>query len=100
MITAIGGVLLLRTHGADVPQFSRFAGPSPFSTVVGAVRGAMHGDSAALIQTGLLVLIATPIARVAMLLFGFVRERRWLYVVLSTIVLAALAFSQTLDAGR
>ena len=100
VITAIGGALLLRAHGADIPQFSRFAGPSPYSTVVGAVRGAAHGDSAALIQTGLFVLIATPIARVVMLLFGFIRARRWLYVVLSTIVLAALAVSQTLDAGR
>jgi len=93
IITAIGGALLLRSHGAEVPQFSRFAGPSPSSTVAGAFRAALHGDAASLIQTGLLVLIATPVARVVMLLVGFIRERRWLYVVLSAIVLAALAVS-------
>ncbi len=60
---------------------------------MGALRGAAHGDSASLIQTGLLVLIATPVARVVMLLIGFIRERRWLYVALSTIVLGALAVS-------
>jgi uncharacterized membrane protein len=92
-ITAIGGLLFLRAHGGDVPDFSHFAGASPLSTVAGAFRGALHGDSASLIQTGLLVLIATPVARVIMLLFGFFRERRWLYVVLTIIVLAALAVS-------
>jgi uncharacterized membrane protein len=93
VITAIGGLLLLRTHGADVPQFARFVGPTPSSTVMGALRGAAHGDSASLIQTGLLVLIATPVARVVMLIVGFIRERRWLYVALSAIVLGALAVS-------
>ena len=92
-ITGIGGLLFLRMHGSDVPEFSRFTGPSASSTVAGALRGAAHGDSASLIQTGLLVLIATPVARVVMLLFGFIRERRWLYVALTTIVLAALAVS-------
>ncbi len=93
VITAVGGVLLLRTHGADVPQFARFVGPTPSSTVMGALRGAAHGDGASLIQTGLLVLIATPVARVVMLLIGFIRERRWLYVALSAMVLGALAVS-------
>jgi uncharacterized membrane protein len=93
IITAIGGVLLLRSHGADVPEFSRFAGPSPSSAVAGALRGAVRGDAASLIQTGLLVLVATPVARVVMLFVGFIRERLWLYVVLSAIVLGALALS-------
>jgi uncharacterized membrane protein len=92
-ITALGGILLLRAHGRDLPQFSHFAGPSATSTVAGALRGALHGDGAALIQTGLLVLIATPVARVALLLVGFIRERQWIYVALSTIVLGALAVS-------
>jgi uncharacterized membrane protein len=93
VITAIGGALLLHTQGGDVPRFHQFRGPSPFSTVAGVLRGAAQGDGASLIQAGLLVLIATPVARVVMLLFGFVRARQWTYVVLSIIVLAALTVS-------
>ncbi len=93
-ITAVGGVVLLHTRGGSLLQFGEFAGPeAATSTVTGIVRGALHGDGAALIQAGLLVLIATPVSRVIMLLIGFWRERRWLYVLLSAIVLGALTTS-------
>ena len=46
-----------------------------------------------MIQLGLLLLIATPVARVAMAVIGFHLERDRLYEVVSLIVLAVLAFS-------
>jgi uncharacterized membrane protein len=93
-ITAVGGVVLLRTSGGNTPQFSTFTAPTAAtSTVTGILRGAFQGRGAELIQAGLLVLIATPVSRVIMLLIGFWRERRWLYVALSAIVLAALSVS-------
>lgn len=92
-ITAAGGVVLL-AHGASVPDLRDFRGPvAATSTVGGIVSDAWHARGAALIQAGLLVLIATPVARVVMLLVGFWHERRWLYVALSAIVLAALTAS-------
>jgi uncharacterized membrane protein len=97
-ITAAGGAVLLRTHGSDVPRFRDFvsAGGSVF-TVTGALRGAAHGNGAHLIETGLLVLIATPVARVVMLLAGFWRAGQWLYVTLSAVVLGALTVSLMLS---
>jgi uncharacterized membrane protein len=93
-ITAVGGAVLLHTRGGSLLHFGEFAGPdAATSTVTGIVRGALHGDGAALIQAGLLVLIATPVSRVIMLLIGFWRGRRWLYVLLSAIVLGALTTS-------
>jgi uncharacterized membrane protein len=44
-------------------------------------------------QLGLLLLIATPIARVAFSIFAFALERDWLYVGLTTVVFAVLLFS-------
>lgn len=51
------------------------------------------GDPDAIIGVGLLVLILTPMARVALCIFGFVKERNWLYVLVSSIVMAVLVYS-------
>ena len=46
-----------------------------------------------LIAAGLLLLVATPVARVVFALVGFALERDWLYVGLTAVVLAILAYS-------
>jgi uncharacterized membrane protein len=46
-------------------------------------------------QLGLLLLIATPVARVAFSLFAFAMQRDRLYVVVTLAVLGVLAFSMT-----
>jgi uncharacterized membrane protein len=52
--------------------------------------GLRSGQAAAYIELGLLVLILTPIARVALTLVLFERQRDWTFVALSGIVLAIL----------
>jgi|WetSurMetagenome_2_1015567.scaffolds.fasta_scaffold95543_3 uncharacterized membrane protein len=42
---------------------------------------------------GLLVLLATPILRVAALLIGFLKKRMWLFVACTAVVLALLGLS-------
>lgn len=46
-----------------------------------------------MIALGLLLLIATPVARVALAAFGFLREGDWLYTAVASFVLAVLLFS-------
>ena len=46
-----------------------------------------------LLQVGILVLLATPIARVAASIVGYVAEKDWLFVTLTTIVLVELMAS-------
>jgi len=46
-----------------------------------------------LIQLGLLLLIATPMARVAFSVIGFALEKDWLYVGITLLVLALLIYS-------
>ena len=53
----------------------------------------MNGRGRGLIQLGLLFLIATPIARVALSIVGFAIERDHLYVTFTVVVLAILLYS-------
>jgi uncharacterized membrane protein len=53
----------------------------------------LHGNPIALIQLGILLLIATPVARVVFLVFAFAEERDRMYVAVSGTVLAVLLYS-------
>jgi len=93
-IVTIGGVSYLVQHHADPVNYRIFvAGGPSLRTLPGIVQSAARLNSQGLIQFGLLLLIATPVARVAMALAGFAFERDRLYTVVSLIVLLILAFS-------
>jgi uncharacterized membrane protein len=55
--------------------------------------GLGHGDPVAIIALGLLILLATPVIRVAVSILAFVVERDWRYVVITSIVLFILLLS-------
>jgi uncharacterized membrane protein len=61
-------------------------------SVSAAVHGAFTLDPRGMVQLGLVLLIATPVARVALTLGAFLVQRDRLYVVLTTIVLVLLLF--------
>jgi uncharacterized membrane protein len=92
-IALIGGLIYLITNGLRVVDYTTFLGPSSeFHTVRGIIAGALKFESRALIQLGLLLLIATPIARVALSLVGFIKQRDRTYIIITTIVLLILLF--------
>ena len=62
-------------------------------SIASIIAGLRAGSSAGIIGLGLLVLIATPVARVAFAAAGFARERDWLYTAISALVLLILVFS-------
>ncbi|HVU48583.1 MAG TPA: DUF1634 domain-containing protein [Terracidiphilus sp.] len=95
-IVMLGGILyLVQQHGAQ-PSFHTFvAGGPEMRTVQGILRSAAQFRSEGLMQFGLVMLILTPIARVAMAVVGFALERDRLYTVVSLIVLSVLVFSLT-----
>ncbi|MGB8028949.1 MAG: DUF1634 domain-containing protein [Terracidiphilus sp.] len=89
-----GGVLYLAQSHSDHVNYRSFVSGSPnLCSLPGIVLSAAHFESVGLIQLGLLLLIATPVARVAMAVVGFALERDRLYTVVSLIVLLVLAFS-------
>ncbi|MBS1856512.1 MAG: DUF1634 domain-containing protein [Acidobacteria bacterium] len=92
--TLAGGIWHYVQHGAAVPNFSVFHGePAELRNLGGVFSGIAAGRSEDLIQLGLLMLIATPIARVALSVFAFAAERDRTYVVITLIVLAVLLAS-------
>jgi uncharacterized membrane protein len=93
LVVAVGAVALLLTQGSAVLDFSRFQGESSELRSVGSViRGVSARDPRAIVQLGLILLIATPVARVALTLVAFALQRDRLYVALTTIVLAVLLY--------
>ena len=94
LVVLSGGLLFLLRHGSTLPQYTGFQGePSDLRSVSGIVTDALSLRSLGLIQFGLLLLMATPVARVAFLTVAFVRQRDGLYAAIALIVLALLFYS-------
>ena len=94
VVVALGGILFLLQHGAAVPQYHFFQGePDDLRNVGSILSDALHLESLAVIQLGLLLLIATPVVRVMFSVVAFALERDRTYVVITIIVLAVLFYS-------
>ncbi len=90
-VTVIGLGLFLLHHATATPNYHVFHSVSaPLRSVVGLIPNAFHGDPMAIIQLGVLLLIATPVARVAFLVGAFAMERDRMYVFVSGLVLVIL----------
>ncbi|HYJ33297.1 MAG TPA: DUF1634 domain-containing protein [Candidatus Binatia bacterium] len=94
LVAVFGGLIYLRRHGASLPEYATFHGvPSGLDSVHGIVRGALQGRGRWITQLALLLLIATPVARVALSAAAFVKERDGTYAAISALVLALLLYS-------
>jgi uncharacterized membrane protein len=89
-----GACIYLFRHAHEPADYRIFRGePSQFRTIPGVIQSVINGRGRGLIQLGLLLLIATPIARVAFSVVGFAIERDRMYVTFTLIVLAILLYS-------
>jgi uncharacterized membrane protein len=89
-----GGVLYLIRHGAISPDYRVFHGePADLRSVSGIVTDALSLQSRGIMQLGLLLLVATPIARVAFSVLAFAQQHDRTYVIVTLIVLAVLLYS-------
>ena len=92
IVCAGAAMYLSQNHGQDV-AFQHFAGAGSDLRTIGSIFVlAFHWRSDALIQLGLLVLIATPVARVLMSAIGFAIDGDGLYVIISSIVFVVLMY--------
>ena len=93
-ITSIGGVIYLAHSGESLAHYQAFHGePADLRQVKGVLSDAFSGDGAGIMQLGLLLLIATPVARVAFSLAAFAVQLDRLYVLVTLVVLGVLTFS-------
>ena len=90
----LGGACHVVRHGNELADYHVFHGASAeYRSVRAIVQSMGPSNCSAIIQFGLLVLIATPIARVAFSLVGFAMERDRTYIAITSIVLAVLLYS-------
>ncbi len=76
----VGGAYYLRLHGGEMPDYRHFHGVTP-----------RRGQR--IIQAGVLIMIGTPVLRVAFAAAAFAMERDWMYTTISLIVLGLLIYA-------
>ncbi len=93
-IVILGAVIYLYRHGDTVTDYSRFKGmPDFMRTLSGITEGVFDFRGRAIIQAGIIMLIATPILRVAFSMVSFALEKDYLYVGISSLVLLIILVS-------
>jgi uncharacterized membrane protein len=94
LVVLFGGIVYLARHGLALPEYRVFRGePSDLCHLVGIAKDAWSFQGRGLIQFGLVLLIATPIVRVAFTCAAFALQRDKTYVIVTLIVLALLTYS-------
>lgn len=93
-VVVIGAAVYLMRHGHSPVEFQLFRGePAELRSIWGILHAAFTMRGRGIIQLGLLLLIATPVARVAFSIFGFAKERDYMYVAFTTTVFLILLYS-------
>jgi len=94
LVVFVGGWLYLIGNAWARPDYRMFRSePHDLRTLGGIFHGALQLQAQAVIQLGLLCLIATPLLRVMASILGFAAERDRMYVVFTSLVLCILLYS-------
>jgi uncharacterized membrane protein len=95
-VVAAGGIWLLASSGRSQPSYRQFRGePAELRSLGGLVGSLAHPRPETVIQFGLLLLVATPVARVIFSLVVFAIGRDRMYVAITLMVLAVLVYGLT-----
>jgi uncharacterized membrane protein len=93
-VVLIGAAFYLLQHGSETPNYKKFLGePKRLSELKQVWYSAFQGRGRSIIQLGLFILIATPIARIVFSIIGYILERDYLYIIITVIVLGVILFS-------
>jgi uncharacterized membrane protein len=93
-VVGIGAIIFLHKYGARASDYRTFRGePAEFRTIRGIFHEALTFRGRGIIQLGLILLMATPVARVIFSVWAFAAEKDRMYVAFTLIVLAVLLFS-------
>jgi len=93
-VVILGAAIYLARHGMSDRDYVKFRGePAKYTSMTDIASAAGRGEGRAIIQLGILLLLATPVARVALSAVGFGLERDKLYVFFTLVVLTLLILS-------
>jgi len=94
LMVLVGGIFYLIRCGTSLPEYGVFRGePADLRSVSGILKDVLALECRGIIQFGLLLLVATPVARVAFSIFAFALQRDRTYVIITLIVLGVLLYS-------
>ncbi|HTY06072.1 MAG TPA: DUF1634 domain-containing protein [Gemmatimonadales bacterium] len=94
VVAGAGGVVYLWRHGSVPVDYAAFRGePQRLRSLSAILRGAAAFDPLAVTQLGVVLLIATPVARVGLSLVGFILEGDRKYQLITLLVLLILTAS-------
>jgi uncharacterized membrane protein len=96
-VVFLGGIVFIYRHGHETANYHTFKGVPDFvHNASGIINGIFTLRGRAIIQAGIVLLIATPVVRVIFSAIGFVLEKDYLYVGITLIVLLII-FSSMLS---
>ena len=105
LLVVLAGTVVTFVHHPHYLNNRRDLGPltkpgAEFPHTLGSlVQGLQHGQGRAIVMAGLLLLIATPVMRVAFSVLAFVYQHDPVFVVITSIVLTLLLVSFVLGRG-
>lgn len=90
-VVLVGAALYLAHQGGAVADYRVFRGePASLRSIAAILRSPLAQSGRGVIQLGLLILVATPVARVAFTAVAFAVERDRTYVLVALLVLSLL----------
>ncbi|MBV8390187.1 MAG: DUF1634 domain-containing protein [Mucilaginibacter sp.] len=93
-LVIIGGIVFIFRHGQSLSDYKTFKGVPDFIRSIGGIlNGVITFRGQAIIQLGIILLIATPVVRVAFSAIGFLMEKDYLYMAITLIVLLIIMAS-------
>ncbi|MCJ8209351.1 DUF1634 domain-containing protein [Mucilaginibacter sp. RS28] len=99
-VVFIGGVIYLYRHGSSTVSYRQFQGvPAFVQSIGGIINGILNLRGRAIIQAGIILLIATPVVRVIFSAIGFILEKDYLYTAITLFVLLVIIIGMLTGRG-
>lgn len=92
-IAAFGGIIFLLHHGGQVTDYTTFKGIPYYAQPANVAGSILNLKGGAIIQAGIILLIATPVLRLIFAAVGFVIEKDYLYTFITLLVIGIITFS-------
>ncbi|RYE04532.1 MAG: DUF1634 domain-containing protein [Sphingobacteriaceae bacterium] len=100
LIVFCGGLIYVYRHGHETASYQIFKNEPDFlKNINGIFNGVLAVKGRAIIQTGIIVLIATPIIRILLSVVSFLLEKDYLYVGITLAVLCIIITSMLSGIG-
>ncbi len=93
-VAFIGGLIFLLRHGGETASYRIFhSEPRSYREIARILAESARFRGRGFIMAGLILLVATPVMRVAFSVVAFIRQRDGVYVAVTLLVLGILLFS-------